>query len=171
MWLLSFLFTSLSPHLPPPPHTPKYCRGEGTSVLGRTDIGVNSLLQGAICSGLPSVGRHHGGDVPALPGWVTDSVFCLIHLCHLECPASWEETCPRSTAHISLPGLCSGVPEGPLMSTRPLPLLPGRQTGMGTLSDQRKQGKGETREAGKEQERKRRGRRSMQRKQAKEEKG
>ena len=99
------------------------------------------------------------------------TVLLSTHLCPQPHPASWEETCPRSTAHISLPGLCSGVPEGPLMSTRPLPLLPGRQTGMGTLSDQRKQGKGETREAGKEQERKRRGRRSMQRKQAKEEKG
>ena len=61
------------------------------------------------------------------------------------------------------------------MSTRPLPLLPGRQTGMWTLSDQRNQGKGEQRsregDEGKEQERKKRRRRSMQRKLAKEEKG
>ena len=119
-------------------------------MLGRTDAGVNFLLKGAICSGLPSVGRHLGGDVPTSPGWVTDSAFGLTQLCHLGCPASWEETLPQVHSHISLPGLCSGVPGGPLVSTRPLPLLPGRQTGMWTLSDQRNQGKGESREAGKE---------------------
>lgn len=56
---------------------------------------MNFLLKGAICSGLPSVGRHLGGDVPTSPGWVTDSVFGLIQLCHLGCPASWEETLPQ----------------------------------------------------------------------------
>lgn len=47
--------------------------------------------------------------MPASPGWVTDAVFCLIHLCHLECPASWEETLPP----ISLPGLFVGYREVP----------------------------------------------------------